>query len=90
MVSLARIVLGAEFVERHGQAGILNKHRATVLPSCKLGFLDSQINGAVFMLQRTLGTIPLASELTENEAAVDAMTKQSKMPDYLRASPRHR
>jgi hypothetical protein len=89
MVSLARIVLGAEFVERHGQAGILNKHRATVLPSCKLGFLDSQINGAVFMLQRTLGTIPLASELTENEAAV-AMTKLSKMPDYLRASPRHR
>ncbi len=82
MMSLTRIILKAEFFEMHDQAGILKKHIATVLLNCKLEFLNSQINGVVFMLQRTLRIIPLVSELMKSAIAMNVTQKLKSVQTF--------
>ena len=48
----------------HGVARILPKSQCSALPSCRVQFLDTQITGAVFMIQRTLGRVPLSGAHT--------------------------
>lgn len=66
MVDLCRALLDMTVVGKHGQAKILNRSVCNVIPQCKVEFLDSQVNGAVFMLQRTLGSIPVATKFADD------------------------
>ena len=46
------------FASTHGQSKTLPKFNCSAIPTCKVQFLDTQITGAAFMLQRTIGYIP--------------------------------
>ena len=61
MVEPSKVVLGMKTVGKHGQAEILDQSKCTTLPRCKASFLDSQVTGAVFMLQRSYGYVPVDS-----------------------------
>ena len=51
-----------EIVGKHGLHGDLDQNQTTTLPKCKAQFLDAQVTGAAFMLQRTCGGIPVSRE----------------------------
>lgn len=63
MVEPSRAVLQMMKSSSHGLT--LPKFRCLTLPTCRVEFLDTQITGAVFMLQRTFGSIPLPSDSTD-------------------------
>jgi hypothetical protein len=75
MMSLTRIILKIQFMKKHDQAKILEKHKVILIFNCQLNFLNSQLNEAVFMLQRILNKISFASKLINNENAMNVITR---------------
>lgn len=72
MVDISRVVLAMSQTSYHGVAQILPKFRCNALPDCRAEFLDTQITGAVFMLQRSNSSIPMPpspTPETDNAAA---------------------
>ena len=82
LVEPCREILGMEFSAFHGTMKTLEKHRCTHLPNCRATFLDPQINGAVFMLQRTFGHVPLPPEHSENETMMNLQRKLRGLPTH--------
>lgn len=66
MVELSRSVLKMVEMGYHGQAKILPKFRCSLLPNCRVNFLDSQITRAVWMLQRAHERVPLLADLSKH------------------------
>ena len=65
-VDPCKTALGMKNVGKHGQHALLDQSLCSTLPGCKTAFLDSQVTGACFMLQRSTGGIPVsASRATE-------------------------
>ena len=58
MVELSRKALKMQFASVYGQTQQLPKFKCTALPTCKVEFLDTQITGTAFKLQRSVGKIP--------------------------------
>lgn len=54
-------------VGKHETLNELDVSVCDTLPGCDIRFLDSQINGAAFMLQRSLGYIPISPERATDE-----------------------
>jgi hypothetical protein len=71
-VDLSKAIMGAKFASKHGQAKVLDRSTCSTIPGCKVSFLDSQINGAVFMLQRSCGTVPITAQFIQDEAICKA------------------
>lgn len=42
----------------HGTSHLLQKFKSLILPNCGVTFLDSQVTGAVYMIQKTFGHWP--------------------------------
>ena len=62
---------------KHGLHKDLNQSIATTLPKCTANFLDTQITGAAFMLQRTYGYILVSAERA-NDLQVAAALRQMR------------
>lgn len=75
MVESSRSVLQMILSSTHGQAKVLPKFPCSVLPTCVVEFLDTQITGAVFMMQKTLGSIPLSEPHTSKAESAAARLK---------------
>ncbi|MCJ1387691.1 hypothetical protein MMC18_000534 [Xylographa bjoerkii] len=56
--------------------------RSTLLPDCSFEFLDSQINGAAYMLQRTHGTIPVPSAHSNNSVTAAAIRQLKSVKTF--------
>ncbi|MCJ1260141.1 hypothetical protein MMC24_007981, partial [Lignoscripta atroalba] len=74
-VNLCRALLDTKVVRKHEQAQVLDRSTCGLFLRCLITFLDSQINGAVFMLQRTLRKIPLADKFT-NQLKMQEIVKE--------------
>jgi SNF2 family DNA or RNA helicase len=74
--------MGAEFVHKHGQAGVLDCNACSVIPGCTVAFLDSQINGAVWMVQKSTGQFPLAPGMSDNSNAIAAAEQISGIQTF--------
>ena len=74
-VNLCRALLNIKVVRKHEQAQVLDRSTCGLFLRCLITFLDSQINGAVFMLQRTLRKIPLTDKFT-NQLKMQEIVKE--------------
>ncbi|KAL8841352.1 MAG: hypothetical protein Q9170_000983 [Blastenia crenularia] len=72
MVDPCKVALGMRTVGKHGQLKILDQSTCDTLPDCKGTFLDSQITGAAFMLQRSYGYIPVDKARAEDSEVAKA------------------
>lgn len=63
----------------HGQSKILPKFQSLLLPNCKVEFLDSQVTGAVYMVQKTYGGFP---ELDDDRGRCDAAKKLESLATF--------
>lgn len=63
-MNTSAIILGMTHTSKHDQAKHLDKSTTSLLGRCEVSFLDNQINGAVFMIQRSCGIIPVNRERT--------------------------
>ena len=70
-VKLSRLILEMEFAENHRNT-LSEKYKCIIFSTTKITFLDSQINGAVFMIQRTYGFISLPKVLTQQKSVATA------------------
>ena len=61
-VDPCKVVFGMRTVGKHGHHRKLDVSVCDTLPGCDIKFLDSQINGAAFMMQRSTGAIPVSPE----------------------------
>ncbi len=72
-VDSCKTFLNMQYHSKHEAAQVLDLSVTNIFP--KLGemvkFLDSQINGAVFMLQRMFGRIPIVPRLGDNPGVRD-------------------
>ncbi|KAL8834745.1 MAG: hypothetical protein Q9170_003622 [Blastenia crenularia] len=71
-VDASKTVLGMTVSGKHHTGETLDQNRCIPLPKCKAQFLDSQVTGATFILQRMYGTIPVGKD-------------RSKLQDVARA-----
>lgn len=69
-------------VGHHGRAKELKTFTCLLLPRCTYTFLDTQINGAAFMLQRTHGYIPVAREWAEKSEVAAALEILKSVKTY--------
>ena len=81
LVELSCEVLNMEKSGIHGRSSDLLTFRSKLLPNCKVEFLDSQVNGAVFMLQKTYGQIPIDTDSqNRTKVAVHITVASEKYP----------
>ena len=67
-----KVALGMRTVGKHVPLNKLDISECTTLPGCDIKFLDSQINSAAFMLQRSLGKIPISEERANDPSIREA------------------
>ena len=75
MVEPSKIALGMNAIGKHEQSKILDQNKFTTLPKCKAEFLDSQVTGAAFMLQRIYGQVPVDTERAKDPEVTIASNK---------------
>ena len=61
-INACKIAMNLRTVGKPVPLNELNISECDSLPGCDIKFLDSQINGVAFMLQRSIGRIPVAKE----------------------------
>ncbi|KFY93428.1 hypothetical protein V498_04442 [Pseudogymnoascus sp. VKM F-4517 (FW-2822)] len=64
-VDTCRTVMGAVFARKHGEAQVLDKVTLSSIPGCNIEFLDSQLTGAMFMVTKTLGYVPIPVDASD-------------------------
>lgn len=69
-------------VGNHGPAQILSKRATDLLDDCKETFLDNQINGVEFMLQRSCGKIPINANRSSDKNVADATKSLKSVQTY--------
>lgn len=69
-------------VGKHEPLKQLDVSECDTLPGCDVRFLDSQINGAAFMLQRSLGKIPVSAERGKDAQIADAVESLESVRTY--------
>lgn len=77
MVEPSRSVLQMTLSSTHGMAKVLPKFRCSVLPACSVDFFDTQITGAVFMMQRPNVELDLPATGDSNRALVQDTQTQA-------------
>lgn len=65
-MDMSRKILAMKPAGFHDPAKMLEKHRCIILFNVSATFLDSQVNGAVFMLQRTIDRVLLFFKFVDN------------------------
>ncbi|OBT75776.1 hypothetical protein VF21_05558 [Pseudogymnoascus sp. 05NY08] len=65
-VDTCRTIMGAVFARKHGEAKILDKVALNSIPGCNIEFLESQVSGAMFMLIKTLGYVPVPADASDD------------------------
>ena len=75
IVEHCRKILDMKFHEYHEKKQILIKHRCSVLSNCTLSFLNSQMNDAVFMLQKIIDHILLTTEYVDDPKMIEMVNK---------------
>lgn len=78
----SRLILDMHFYEKHGDAKILDKSRSSLLPGCAISFLDSQINGTVFMMMRSWGRIPINPTRPNFEDLIAAVNRLQSVQTF--------
>ena len=81
-IAICKLILGMKFISKHGQAQLLDRSVCTLIGDCKVSFLDSQINGAVFMLQRSCGRIPIDSGRVNDPELAKAAKKLESIQTF--------
>ena len=72
-----KTVFGLRTVAKHGQLQALDVSECDLLPGCDIRFLDSQITGFTFMIQRSMGGVPVPDG-KENDPDVLAAVQRLK------------
>lgn len=81
-VNPSKRLLGMKFAGKHGQTKVLDLSSGSLWPGCPVQFLDSQINGAVFMLQRSCGTIPIDKDRSMDTKLHEIATSLRSVQTY--------
>ena len=75
-IDVSKTALRMQTVGKHRHHSELDISRCKTLPGCDMTFLDSQITGMAFMLQRSTGGVPVSSQ---RAAIADIAEAQNKL-----------
>ena len=75
IVEHCKKILDMKFHEYHEKKQILIKHRCSMFSNCIFSFLNSQMNDAVFMLQKIIDHIFLTAEYADDSKMIKMINK---------------
>lgn len=81
-VEPCKFVFGMRTVGKHGHHKVLDISTCDTLPGCDINFLDSQINAAAFMMQRSTGGIPVSPERAQDPEVAAAQIRLRSIRTY--------
>lgn len=68
-----------KFHSKHGQAQILDRSTCELIGDRQVTFLDSEVNGAVFMAQRSWGSIPLDGQRADDQNLIETVKRLDRI-----------
>ena len=74
-IDLCKTAWDCRTTEKHGQKLDLDKSQCGTIENCEVAFLDSQVNGAIFMAQRSVGGALIQEERLADPAVREAAEK---------------
>ena len=79
---LSKAIFGMVYKSKHPPAQILDKNYRIFWPKCFIAFLDTQINGAMYMTQRTCGIIPITKAMRQASAVQATAAKLQNIKTF--------